>query len=97
MSSLAPGPSERIFPAVRKLLGLQMRVMFSKFKRAGKKRKLLYILVWFLILLWMRDRHPRLLDESGELGAGRRWVALVLGVILLLSFIPLPVQLIEGG
>jgi membrane-associated protease RseP (regulator of RpoE activity) len=47
-------------------------------------------LVWFLILLWMRDRHPRLLDESGEIGIGRKLVAVLLLLIFLASFIPLP-------
>jgi len=47
-------------------------------------------LVWFAILLWMRDRHPRLLDESGELGLGRKLIAFALLLIFLASFIPLP-------
>ena len=33
-----------------------------------------YVL-WLLILLWMRDRHPRLRDEETPLGTGRRLVA----------------------
>jgi membrane-associated protease RseP (regulator of RpoE activity) len=47
-------------------------------------------LVWFLILLWMRDRHPRLLDESGRLGIGRKLIAILLLLIFFLSFIPVP-------
>jgi hypothetical protein len=43
-------PSERIFPAVRKLLSLQVRVMLSNFRRANKKRKFGLILVWLLVL-----------------------------------------------
>jgi membrane-associated protease RseP (regulator of RpoE activity) len=52
--------------------------------------------VWFLILLWMRDRHPRLMDEHGSLGTGRRVVALVLLLIFLLAFIPVPLTVIDG-
>ena len=49
-----------------------------------------YVL-WFVILLWMRDRHPRLLDErDGGLGLGRLSVALLLLGMLILSFIPVP-------
>jgi membrane-associated protease RseP (regulator of RpoE activity) len=47
-------------------------------------------LLWFAILLWMRDRHPRLIDESGSLGAGRKLVAIALLLIFLISFIPVP-------
>ncbi len=47
-------------------------------------------LAWFAILLWMRDRHPRLLDERGPVGAGRILVALALALLFLLSFIPVP-------
>lgn len=47
-------------------------------------------LLWFLILLWMRDRHPRLADESGSLGRGRLAVVWVLLAIFLASFIPIP-------
>lgn len=47
-------------------------------------------LVWLGILLWMRDRHPRLIDESEALGAGRRGVAILLLLLFLLSFTALP-------
>ena len=47
-------------------------------------------LLWFLILLWMRDRHPRLMDESEPLGRGRVVIAWLLLLILLASFIPIP-------
>jgi membrane-associated protease RseP (regulator of RpoE activity) len=47
-------------------------------------------LAWFAILLWMRDRHPRLLDERGGVGARRTLVALVLALLFMLSFIPVP-------
>jgi membrane-associated protease RseP (regulator of RpoE activity) len=53
-------------------------------------------LLWFVILLWMRDRHPRLLDESSPLGPGRRLVALLLLLIFLASFIPIPLLWIDG-
>ncbi len=48
--------------------------------------------VWFAILLWMRDRHPRLVDESGTLGRGRTLAALGLVLVFALSFILVPIQ-----
>jgi membrane-associated protease RseP (regulator of RpoE activity) len=48
-----------------------------------------YVL-WFVILAFMRDRHPRLLDESQSLGGARIAIAVVLLVIFVLSFIPVP-------
>ena len=48
--------------------------------------------VWFAILLWMRDRHPRLLDESEPLSAARKLVALLLLVIFSLSFMVVPLH-----
>jgi membrane-associated protease RseP (regulator of RpoE activity) len=49
--------------------------------------------VWFAILLWMRDRHPRLVDEHEPLSAGRKLVGLLLAVIFALSFMPVPIWL----
>jgi membrane-associated protease RseP (regulator of RpoE activity) len=54
-----------------------------------------YVL-WLVILLWMRDRHPRLLDETTPLGRGRKWVALLLLAMFLLSFIPVPITFTGG-
>jgi len=48
-------------------------------------------LLWFLILLWMRDRHPRLIDETSSIGPGRRLVALLLLLVFIASFMPVPV------
>ena len=53
--------------------------------------------LWFLILVWMRDRHPRLVDESEPVGLGRRLVALLLLVIFVASFIPLPLLVIDAN
>jgi len=51
-------------------------------------------LLWFAVLLWMRDRHPRLLHEGGpRLGPLRTCIALLMLAMLLLSFIPRPLQL----
>jgi len=52
--------------------------------------------LWFLILLWMRDRHPPVLDESVEPGPGRRLLALVLLAIFVLTFIAVPIRLVGG-
>jgi len=51
-------------------------------------------LLWFAVLLWMRDRHPRLLDEATPLGAARKCVAVLLLLIFLMSFIPIPLLFI---
>jgi membrane-associated protease RseP (regulator of RpoE activity) len=58
-----------------------------------KYRQFPSYLIWFAILLWMRDRHPRLVDESTPLGAGRKSVALLLLVIFALSFVFLPIYI----
>ncbi len=50
--------------------------------------------LWFLVLLFMRNRHPRLVYEGGELGAARRWVGIALLLIFLFSFLPNPLTYI---
>lgn len=49
--------------------------------------------LWLVILIVLRDRHPRLLDEVEPLGAGRISVAVLLAVIFVLTFIPAPLLL----
>jgi membrane-associated protease RseP (regulator of RpoE activity) len=49
--------------------------------------------LWFAILVWMRDRHPRLVDESEPLPPGRRFIAWLLLAIFVLSFMPVPLYL----
>jgi membrane-associated protease RseP (regulator of RpoE activity) len=49
--------------------------------------------LWLVILLVLRDRHPRLIDESERLGPGRLALAVGLAVIFVLSFIPSPILL----
>lgn len=48
--------------------------------------------LWFVILVWLRDRHPRLRDETAPVGAVRICLAVLLLLIFLLSFIPVPLQ-----
>ena len=48
-----------------------------------------YVL-WTLVLVLMRDRHPRLADETGSVGAVRHAVFAVLAVVFLLTFLPSP-------
>ena len=50
MNSYSSHASEHVFPAVRKLLSLQVRVMFSNFRRGDKKKKLSLIFIWLIIL-----------------------------------------------
>ena len=49
--------------------------------------------LWLVILLGLRDRHPRLIDESDPLGPGRLALVFALGVIFVLTFIPSPLLL----
>jgi len=58
-------------------------------------RQFPFYIVWFAILLWMRDRHPPLLDETTPLGTGRKWVGGLLLVIFALSFIFIPIYVGE--
>ncbi|HXV76668.1 MAG TPA: site-2 protease family protein [Candidatus Polarisedimenticolaceae bacterium] len=53
-------------------------------------------LIWFAILLWMRDRHPPLVDEAASIGAVRVVLAGLLLLIFVLSFIPIPLTVIDG-
>jgi membrane-associated protease RseP (regulator of RpoE activity) len=56
-------------------------------------RQFPFYVVWLAILLWMRDRHPRLRDESTPLGPGRKVVAVLLAIIFGLSFILVPIYI----
>ncbi len=47
--------------------------------------------LWLVVLLFLRDRHPWLADENEPLRAGRLLVAVLLGIMFLLCFIPLPI------
>lgn len=44
--------------------------------------------VWVVVLIVLRDRHPRLLDETSGLGRARPLIALLLLVIFLVAFVP---------
>jgi len=57
-------------------------------------RQLPGYVIWFALLCWMRDRHPPLWDESSPLGSTRRNVAVLLTLIFILSFIPVPIAMI---
>lgn len=50
--------------------------------------------LWFLVLLLMRNRHPRLMPNGGTLGRRRAWLAIALAAIFLLAFLPVPVRYI---
>jgi len=49
--------------------------------------------LWLLILLVLRGRHPRLLDEGDRLGSGRIALAVVLALIFIVTFVPTPLVL----
>lgn len=48
--------------------------------------------LWLVILLFLRGRHPRLVDENTTLDPRRRAVGLALALMLVLTFIPVPLQ-----
>jgi membrane-associated protease RseP (regulator of RpoE activity) len=50
--------------------------------------------LWLVILLLLRGRHPRLVDEVTPLDPRRTAVALGLALMLVLTFIPIPLQLL---
>lgn len=58
----------------------------------SRQRPSVYTL-WCVVLLWMRSRHPKLLDETEPLDAGRRWLAAVLIAVFALSFMARPLIL----
>jgi membrane-associated protease RseP (regulator of RpoE activity) len=49
-------------------------------------------LLWAVALFLLGDRHPSLVDESTPITGGRRLLALLAALILLLSFIPVPIE-----
>jgi membrane-associated protease RseP (regulator of RpoE activity) len=49
-------------------------------------------LLWVLVILFLARRHPPIPEES-PLGAGRIFLAVVAGLILLLSFMPHPLDI----
>jgi membrane-associated protease RseP (regulator of RpoE activity) len=50
-------------------------------------------LVWAVALLFLGERHPSLLNETVPLSQGRKALAILALMILLLSFMPVPIQL----
>ena len=52
-------------------------------------------LVWAVALLFLGERHPPLLDESESLSTGRRALAILALVIFLLSFMPIPIEILS--
>lgn len=49
--------------------------------------------LWLVILLVLRGRHPRLGDEQAPLDRGRVALAVLLALIFVLTFIPVPISL----
>jgi membrane-associated protease RseP (regulator of RpoE activity) len=50
--------------------------------------------LWLVILLFLRGRHPRLIDEITPLDRPRRLVGAALALMLVLTFIPVPLQVL---
>jgi Predicted membrane-associated Zn-dependent proteases 1 len=52
-------------------------------------------LVWAVALLFLGERHPPLLDESEPLSPGRKALAILALVVFLLSFMPVPIEILS--
>lgn len=52
-------------------------------------------LVFAVLLLFLKLRHPKPLFDYNDLGTGRRALAVLALLILILTFIPVPIRLIE--
>lgn len=52
-------------------------------------------LLWAVALLFLGERHPPLLDEREPLSRGRKLLALAALLIFLLSFMPVPLQILS--
>jgi membrane-associated protease RseP (regulator of RpoE activity) len=59
-----------------------------------EKRFPSYVL-WVAILIWMRDRHPRLIYPGRSLGSVRIMIAVLLVAVFALSFTTLPFYFVE--
>jgi membrane-associated protease RseP (regulator of RpoE activity) len=51
--------------------------------------------LWAVVVLVLGLRHPPLLDETEPLGAGRRTIAVLALIMLVLCFTPAPLQILE--
>lgn len=51
-------------------------------------------IVWCAVVLVLRLRHPPVLDETVELGARRRLIAVIAALLFALSFMPVPISLV---
>jgi membrane-associated protease RseP (regulator of RpoE activity) len=50
-------------------------------------------ILWLAVLILMGGRHPRLLDEDQKLPGGRKWLSLILLIIMILSFMIDPISI----
>jgi membrane-associated protease RseP (regulator of RpoE activity) len=51
-------------------------------------------LVWCVVLLFLRARHPPLLNPYVSLGRTRRWVAVLLLLLFVITFMPVPLRVV---
>jgi membrane-associated protease RseP (regulator of RpoE activity) len=52
-------------------------------------------LVFAMVLVFVGSRHPSVRDEQGDIGTGRRLIAILALVMLILCFVPGPISLPE--
>lgn len=50
--------------------------------------------LWWVVLAVIGLRHPPVVDEGSSLGAGRQLLALLAALLLILSFMPVPIRMI---
>jgi membrane-associated protease RseP (regulator of RpoE activity) len=54
-------------------------------------------LIMLAMLFFLGPRHPRVLDESEPLSRGRVWVAVFALVMLIVCFVPIPIEQLVGS
>jgi membrane-associated protease RseP (regulator of RpoE activity) len=80
--------SRRLHRALSRWTVIAM-IAFVALKTLGAGGPSPYVL-WTVILVLMRDRHPRLADEEGSVGRARLLVFAALAAVFLLTFLPAP-------
>ena len=64
-------------------------VLFVAYETLARGGPSPYVL-WTVVLVLMRDRHPRLADEEGSVGRARMLVFSVLAAVFVVTFLPFP-------
>jgi membrane-associated protease RseP (regulator of RpoE activity) len=80
--------SRRVHRALSRWTVIAM-IVFVAFETLARGGPSPYVL-WTVVLVLMRDRHPRLADEGGNVGRARLLVFFLLALIFVVTFLPFP-------